>query len=64
MKKVLYVNENKAKKTLSNKTFKEDLVYSAHSEENPSLKPYINIDVLKELLSPKQFEKLEADLGL
>lgn len=62
MKKILYVNKNQVRKTLSAKTFKEDLVYSAHTEETQSFSAYISLAYLKTILSEAEIEKIISDL--
>lgn len=62
---IKWINQNKVRKTISNISFAEDLVYSAHSQESPGFVPYVPKRVLDSVIEEnldmkKRIEELEA----
>lgn len=54
---IKYINKSKVRKTLSNVSFQEDLVYQAHSLSQPGFIPYVPKHYFDSLL--EENEKLK-----
>ena len=66
--KPLYIDKSKVRKTLSNMTFKEDLIYPAHTLYSGEFTPYISkaaFDLaVVGLLDTDRAEEIIKQLGL
>ena len=57
--KILWVNQAKKRRTLSNTTFKEDIIFQAHTLEQPSYIPYYPKSYVEKL--KQQIAELSGD---